>query len=73
MDMCLRQLLDQVSSYVKNSNDTVLMLNALEELDDDMFLFSADATSMHPNTNTEEGFMFLTIALDNLIYKGDPN
>ena len=72
MDMCLRQLLDQVSSYVKNSNDTVLMLNALEELDDNMF-FTACATAMHPNMSIEEGLTFLKIELNKLIFKADRN
>ena len=71
--MCLRQSLDQTPRHAKNSNDIVLMLNTLKELDDHMFLFVVDATAIRPNTNTEERLMFLTIVLDNLIYKGDPN
>ena len=67
--MTLRQLLDQIRSYVKNSNDIALMLNALDELDDKMFLFTEEETAIHPNINIEEGLMFLTIALDNLIFK----
>ena len=47
----------------------MLTLNALDELDDDMFLFAADTAEMHQNFNTKEGLMFLTIALDNLIFK----
>ena len=58
VDMHLRQLLDQMLSYVKNSNDIVLMLNSLDELDDNIFLFKSDATAIHPNINTEEGLMF---------------
>ena len=71
--MCLRQLLDQTPSYFKKSNDIVLMLNARDDLDDDMFLFTADAIAMCPNINTEEGLMFLTIALDKLIFKVEHN
>ena len=62
-----------MTSYVKNSNEIVLILNDLEELDDDKFLFEADAIAMHPNIKTEEGLVFLTIALDNLIFKVDLN
>ena len=32
-------------------------------------MFAADATAMCPNINTEEGLVFLTIALENLIFK----
>ena len=73
VDMCLRQLLDQTPSYVKNSTDIVLMLNALDELEDVIFLFATDATTMCPNINTEEGLIFLKIILNKLIFKVDPN
>ena len=54
-DARLRQLIDQTPSCVKNSNDAVLILNVLDELDDDIFLFAADAIAIHPSINTEEG------------------
>ena len=73
VDIHLIQLLDQTPSYVQTSNDIALMLNTLEELDDDMFLFAADAKATHPNMSTEEGLMFLTIALDNLNFKACPH
>ena len=34
VDTCIRQLLDQIPSYIKNLNDIVLILNDLDELDD---------------------------------------
>ena len=49
----------------------MLTINALDELDDSMFLFAVDATSMCTNINTEKGLIFLTISLDNLIFKAE--
>ena len=49
----------------------MLLLNDIEELDDDALLFAADETAVCLNTNTEEGLIFLKIALDNLIFKVD--
>ena len=49
----------------------MLTLNYMEELDDNTLLFTVDAAAMCPNINTEEGLMFLTISLDNLIFKVD--
>ena len=51
----------------------VLMIRTLNELDNNVFLSAADATSMCPNINTEEGLAFLTIVLDNLMFKVEPN
>ena len=51
----------------------MLVLNALDELDDNMFLFTSDETAMCPNMKTEELLMFLTLALNNLIFKVEPN
>ena len=72
VDIYLRQVLDQIPSYVKHSNDIVLTLNVLDELDDDIFGFATDATSMSPNINTEERLIYLTIVIDNLIFKVEP-
>ena len=71
--MCQRQLLDQMSSHVKNSNDIDLKLHVLNELHDNLILFAADTPTMCPNINTEEGLMFLKIAPDNLIFKVEPD
>ena len=69
----LRPLLDQMNSRVKNSNNTGLMIRALNELDDNLFLFTEDAKEMFPKINTEEGLAFLTISLDILIFKVESN
>ena len=49
------------------------MCKCLNKLDDNIFLFTADSTAMHPNINIEEGLKVLTLALDNLIFKVQPN
>ena len=59
-------------SYVKNSNEIVLTLQAIKELDDYTFLLTADDALMCPNINAEEGLIFLTLALDNMIFKVGP-
>ena len=69
--MYLSQLLDQMPSYIKNSTDIVLILNSIEELDENTFLFAEDATAIHPNINSEKRLMFLAIVLDNLIFNVD--
>ena len=53
--MFLRELLDQIPSYVKNSNEILLILRCFNALDDNVFLFTADAAAMCPTINTEEG------------------
>ena len=72
VDMYLIESLDSITSYVKNSNAIVLILRCLNALDDNMFLFAACSTSIHPNINIEAGLTFLTLALDNLIFKVEP-
>ena len=58
---------------MKNSNDIVLILNCLNVLDENMFLFTAYSIAIHPNINTEEGLTFLTLALNNLMFKVNHN
>ena len=60
-------------SYAKNSHDIALLLNSFNEIDENMFLFTKNDTSMCPNINTEEGLTFLTIDIDNLIFKVKPD
>ena len=71
--MLLRESLVQIPSCVKNSNNVAIMLIFLNELDDVMFLFTVDATAMHPSINTEKGLTFLTLSLDNLMFKSETN
>ena len=52
VDMGIRELLDQMTSYVKNSNDITLMLRCLNTLYGNMFLLTAGATAMCHNINT---------------------
>ena len=73
VDMHLRDSLDQIPSYVKNSNEIVLKINCLNELDENAFLFAVDATAMHPNSNPEEKLMFLKLELYNLTFKVEPS
>ena len=49
------------------------MIRVLNELDDNLFLFTEDAKEMFPKINTEEGLAFLTISLDILIFKVESN
>ena len=70
--MHLRESLDKIPSYVKNPNNIGLMCKCLNKLDDNIFLFTADSTVIHPNINIEEGLKVLTLALDNLIFKVQP-
>ena len=58
VDMYLRELLEQITSYVKNSNDVLLMLKCLNASYENGILFTSDATAMRPNMNTEEGLTF---------------
>ena len=67
--MHLIDSLDQVHSYVKNSKDITLALRCLIVLDDNVFLFTADTTAIYPNINIEERLTFLTLSLENLIFK----
>ena len=53
VDMCLRELLDQMPSHAKNSNYMPLMLQSLYELDGNPFLLIEDATVMCLNINTK--------------------
>ena len=69
----MRELLDQIPSHVKKSNEIAIILRYINELDDKMFLFAEDATSMQPNANTEEGLTYLTLELDNLMFKTEAN
>ena len=71
--MWMRELLDQIPSHVKKSNEIAIILRYINELDDKMFLFAEDATSMQPNANTEEGLTYLTLELDNLMFKAEAN
>ena len=49
------------------------MCKCLNTLDDNIFLFTAYSAVIHPNINIEEGLKVLTLALDNLIFKVQPN
>ena len=71
--MRLRESLDQTPSHAKNSNNIVLTLKSLNELDRNMFTLAADDIAMHPHINTEEGLTFLTLSLDELMFKVEPN
>ena len=71
--MNMRELLDKIPSYEKKSHEIVVMLNSFNEIDKNMFIFTSDDTEMCSDVNTEERLTFLTIALDNLIFKVNPN
>ena len=42
------------------------MLRCLNELDDNMFVFTSDATAMHRTVNTEKGITFISLEHGNL-------
>ena len=49
------------------------MLSAMGELYGNTFMFAEDTTSMCPNINIEKGLIFLTMPLDNPIFKVESN
>ena len=42
IDMCLRELLDQMRSHSKNSHNMLLMLNSFNEIDENMLLIPCE-------------------------------
>ena len=73
VDYYLRQLLLQIPSYVKNSDDIINILNSFNNVLEYYYVFTADAVAMYPNIDTEEGLTFIIIALDNYIFKIQSN
>ena len=67
------ELLDQITSYVKNFNAIVAMLQCFYIVDNSFFLLTANSDAIFHKSNAEEGSSFLTLALETLKLKVRPS
>ena len=54
IDSYLQELLPSVESYIKDSDDLLKELRNFGQVDDDMFITTADAVAMYPNIDNDE-------------------
>ena len=69
VDYHFQQIVKQIPSYVKNTNEFISKLKAIETVRDNSYLVLLDVKSLYANISNPEGIKAMKTSLDNFSRK----